>query len=67
VAQAAKQVKAGVEKPSSALLEKTKIAEEIKLNVTTVGMDLLKNSAQPIVVSRVNNLMAVTSPKGLGV
>ena len=52
----------------AANFEKAKIAEEIKLNVAAVGMDLLNNSVaatQPQVIRKVNNLMAVSSPKGL--
>ena len=50
------------------LTAKDKIAEEIKLNVAAVGMELLHGSstAAPKVVSKVNNLVDVTSPKGLG-
>ena len=49
--------------------EKAKLAEEIKLNVAAMGMDLLNSSqaAAPNaqVISKVNNLVSVTSPKGL--
>jgi len=34
-----------MEKQTAASLEKAKLAEEIKLNVAAVGMDLLNNSA----------------------
>lgn len=50
------------------IADKDKIAEEIKLNVAAVGMELLHGSTTvaPKVVSKVNNLIDVTSPKGFG-
>ena len=63
-----KSAKAPTEKKQAAAsLEKQKIAEEIKLNVAAMGMDLLNNSsAAPTQVNKVNNLIIATSPKGLG-
>lgn len=44
----------------AASLEKAKIAEEIKLNVAAVGMDLLYNSNKsPAVITKVNSLIGV--------
>ena len=60
-----------LEKQTAAILEKAKIAEEIKLNVAAVGMDLLNNStaaaAAPAkqvnnpISPKTNNLMALDS------
>ena len=63
-----KSAKAPTEKKQAAAsLEKQKIAEEIKLNVAAMGMDLLNNSsAAPTQINKVNNLIIATSPKGLG-
>ena len=44
--------------------EKHKTAEEIKLNVAAVGMDLLNNS-KPQIINKISNLQTVVSPKGL--
>ena len=52
----------------TASLEREKIAEEIKLNVAAVGMDLLNtsNSKQPAVFSKVNNLIEAQVAMGAG-
>ena len=47
--------------------QKAKIAEEIKLNVAAMGMDLLNSSQQPKSIDKVNGLANISSPKGLGV
>ena len=43
--------------------EKAKLAEEIKLNVAAVGLELLNEA--PAVISKVNNLVVDTTPEGL--
>ena len=46
--------------------QKAKIAEEIKLNVAAVGMDLLNSSQKPNSIAKVPDLQSISSPKGLG-
>ena len=48
--------------------EKDKLAEEIKLNVQSLGMDLLNNSSaatKPLIISKVNGVRTIASPKSL--
>ena len=46
--------------------QKAKIAEEIKLNVAAVGMDLLNSSQKPNNIGKIPDLQSISSPKGLG-
>lgn len=61
-----KQGKASTEKPTTAQLEKAKLAEEIKLNVAALGMDMpISVSEAPPIISKVNNLVKINSPEPL--